>query len=140
MVTGNKAHRKGVVDGEAERRRGSNDGEALVASDEVPVPLQLEEGKGGCEARLERWTVVARVKLTGGNGLAAALRPEIQRLEGSSVDLSGWKAEGRKGGICAAEGKRNGERKGGHGSVAILYRHTEVGGQLMGWHHTVGKG
>jgi hypothetical protein len=29
------------------------------------------------------------------------------------VDLSGWKAEGRKGGICAAEGKRNGERKGG---------------------------
>jgi hypothetical protein len=30
----------------AERRRHSNGGEAPVAGDEVPVVLQLEEGKG----------------------------------------------------------------------------------------------
>jgi hypothetical protein len=48
----------------AERQRRSNDGEALVAGDDVPGVLQLEEGKGGCEARLQRGKMAAR----GGEG------------------------------------------------------------------------
>jgi hypothetical protein len=56
---------------------------------------------------------VAWAELTGWNGSAATLRLAIRWLEGSSVGRSGQKAEGRKGGVRAAEGKRNGERKGG---------------------------
>jgi hypothetical protein len=37
-----------------ERRWRSNDGEASVASNEVPTVLQLEEGKGEYEPRLQR--------------------------------------------------------------------------------------
>jgi hypothetical protein len=107
----------------AEGQQRCNDGEAPVADDEVLAVLQLEEGKGECEARVQWGTVVAWAELTGWNGSAATLRLAIRWLEGSSVGRSGQKAEGRKGGVRAAEGKRNGERKGGgvHAAARPFY-------------------
>jgi hypothetical protein len=118
----------------AERQRRSNDGEAPVTGDEVLAVLQLEEWKGECVARFQWGTVAARAELTGGNGSAATLRPEIWWLEASPMGRTGRKVEGRKGGVRAAEGKRNGERKGGEGrgGAAVLCRCTEVGRTIDG--------
>jgi hypothetical protein len=98
----------------AERQRRSNDGEAPVDGDEVPVILQLEEGKGGCEARLQRGTVAARTELTGGRGTGR--RWCYVQKSGGSRDFR-WagvdgKPRGEKGRGCS---RGRGEKKWGEG-------------------------
>jgi hypothetical protein len=81
----------------AERRRRSNEEEAPVADDVVPADLQLEEGKGECEARLQRGTMAARVELTRRTG---------QRRRGGQNPT----AQGISGGPDWTEGR--GEKEG----------------------------
>jgi hypothetical protein len=130
----------------AERQRRSNDGEAPVDGDEVPVILQLEEGKGGCEARLQRGTVAARAELTGGRGTGR--RWCYVQKSGGSRDFR-WagvdgKPRGEKGeGVFTRpRGKEMGRgRGGGLGGVSRPYRQRPDGvtDSQWGFYHTVSK-
>jgi hypothetical protein len=98
----------------AERRRRSNDGEALVAGDEVPAVLQLEEGKGECEAKLQWGTMAARVDLTGrmGRWQHDGQNSAAQGISGGSEWTEG---RGEKGGCSrgpGGAGVEGGKRKG----------------------------
>jgi hypothetical protein len=98
----------------------SNDGEALVAGDGVPAALQLEDGRGECEAGLQWGTMVARAELTGRTGrwwhcsqnLAArgvSGRPEWMEGRGERgcartvLEASMWKGKKKGGGRDSAD-------------------------------------
>jgi hypothetical protein len=115
-----------------ERWRCSNNGEALVAGDEVPGVLQLEEGKGECEVRFQWETMAARVELTEKMGRWRCYNQNLV-ARGISGGLEWAESQGEKGGLFTWpwEKKWGGGEKGGRCARRVEVVDGQRGGTVM---------
>jgi hypothetical protein len=105
------------------RQRHSNDGEALVAGDDVLVALQLEDGSGECEAGLQWGTMVARAELTGRTGRRwhCSQNPAARGVSGRPEWMEGRGERGYARTVLEAS-MWKGKKKGGRDSADVLYQ------------------